>query len=348
MTKVLIADISSVYKKMFIQAVAEVDKTAAVTSAVSGDDLLSMVGRHDYDIIIIDVEIVGTSLLECLRRIKKEIPKALVLLTARPSSASGVITADVLAEGAIDFMTKPLYNSYSENLEVIKNKMAGVFAILRESRQKKDKPAETQLMRVRKPVKRGKVRPELVLIAASTGGPSALETIFGKLSKDFPVPVLVVQHMPPHFTETLAKHLGQKSQLQVKVAKKGDVASAGTVYLAPGGVHMKLDAKNMVRLEDSPPLNGVRPAADALFASVAESFSGTRVLAVILTGMGCDGEKGLAWLKEKRTCFCIAQSERTCVVYGMPRAVAESGLADKVLDLEEIASEIESFHFPHA
>lgn len=183
----------------------------------------------------------------------------------------------------------------------------------------------------------------IVLIAASIGGPAALENILPKLKKDFPAPILIVQHMPAHFSEILAGTLGHKSELRVKVAENTETVEKGTVYIAPGGVHMKLDRKNRIYLDGSPPVNGICPAADALFASVADCFSGAGVLAVILTGMGNDGVKGLAELKKKQTCFCLAQSEKTCVVYGMPCAAAESGLADMILDLDEIPFAMQNF-----
>jgi len=188
-------------------------------------------------------------------------------------------------------------------------------------------------------------RPQIILIAVSTGGPRALETIIPALRPDISVPILIVQHMPPHFIETLAGRLNTKSGLRVKVAEDGEKISGGTVYLAPGGVHMRLNADNELYLDDSPPLNGVRPAADALFESIAEDFSGTRVLAVVLTGMGQDSLRGLLKLKDKTECYCLAQSEKTCVVYGMPRAVIEDGLADRILDLDEMAHEINRFSY---
>ena len=187
----------------------------------------------------------------------------------------------------------------------------------------------------------------IVLIAASIGGPVALENILPKLGKGFPAPILIVQHMPAHFSEILADTLDHKSRLKVKVAENMDNVEKGTVYIAPGGTHMKLDGKNRIYLDGSPPVNGTRPAADELFSSVADSPGITGVLAVILTGMGSDGAKGLAELKKKRACFCLAQSEKTCVVYGMPRAAAENGLADKILDLDEIPVEMESFDFKY-
>ena len=151
--------------------------------------------------------------------------------------------------------------------------------------------------------------------------------------------------MPPHFIETLAGRLNSKSTLPVKVAEDGEKIKGGIVYLAPGGVHMRLNSENELYLDDSPPLNGVRPAADALFESIAEDFAGIRVLTIVLTGMGHDSLRGLIKLKDKKRCYCIAQSEKTCVVYGMPRVVVEEGLVDKILDLEKIAAEIDSFNY---
>ena len=190
-----------------------------------------------------------------------------------------------------------------------------------------------------------KFRPGIVLIAASTGGPTALENIIPELREDFPAPVLIVQHLTPHFTEILAQRLNLMSKLDVKVSENGERIKAGTVYFAPGDVHMKLNRRNKIYFDDSPPVNGIRPAADMLFESAAEDFAGDCILAVILTGMGSDGKDGLVKLKEKKNCFCIAQSERTCVVYGMPREAAENGLADKIADLKEIPGEIESFNY---
>ena len=337
--KILVADASPVYKKMFAQAVAELDRDITFDYAANGDDAFAKIKYFDYDVIVIDAEIAG--IVELFGKIMLETPKTRVLLTARPSPANKKLCAEVLAKGAFDCMIKPIDSSYKDNLDVIKSTMTDVFHLLNEERGKPDMrpdaaPAKTE--------KTGKniFRPEIVLIAASTGGPAALETVITKLRKDFPIPILVVQHMPPHFVETFARDLAHRSQLRVKVAEHRETVAAETVYIAPGGLHMKLDTENKIYFDGSPPINGLRPAADKLFESIAESFGGSGVLAVILTGMGCDGEKGIARLKEKRDCFCVAQSEKTCVVYGMPRAVVESGFADKILDLEKISVEIET------
>ncbi|MCL2812094.1 MAG: response regulator [Clostridia bacterium] len=339
--QILVVDSSAVYKKMYAKAVAEVDGDAFLAFAASGDEALGHISRADFDIIIIDMEISEPQVARLLGKISKIIPKAFVLVTARPSPANHKLLAEALNKGAADCMTKPIYSSYEENITTIKGKMASILRTLSSGREKMDKTPVDREVKRKKAAKPAKFRPELVLVAASTGGPSALEVIFSQLSKDFPIPILVVQHMPSHFTGTLAENLNHKSELSVKVAESNEIAMAGTVYIAPGGLHMKLDAKSKIHFDTSPPLNGIRPAADVLFESVAQSFRGAGILVVILTGMGSDGEKGVAALKQKQDCVCLAQSEKTCVVYGMPRVVAESGFADKVLDLEQMPMEIE-------
>ncbi|MCL2440569.1 MAG: CheB methylesterase domain-containing protein [Treponema sp.] len=188
-------------------------------------------------------------------------------------------------------------------------------------------------------------RPEIILIAASTGGPTALEKILAKIHVDFPAPILIIQHNPAYFLQTLAKRLNRVCRLRVKIAENRETISAGTAYIAPDGLHLKISTKNRFFFDDSPPVNGIRPAADVLFESVADNFYGHDVLVIILTGMGNDGKEGLARLKEKKTCFCLVQSEKTCVIYGMPKAAADDGLADKILDLEDIPLEMENFNY---
>lgn len=190
--------------------------------------------------------------------------------------------------------------------------------------------------------KKADFRPELLVLAASTGGPVALETIIGALKKDFPIPIVVVQHMPKPFTTAFADALNRKSELRVKEAWDGDLLKAGTVYLAPGGCHLKLsgDLKWVLELSDEALMNGVRPAVDIFLWSLASSSFVDGILVVILTGMGSDGLAGLKRLKEKKQAYCIAQDEATSVVYGMPQRIVEADLADEVLPLGKIAQRL--------
>jgi two-component system chemotaxis response regulator CheB len=274
-----------------------------------------------------------------MRDIFREIPDIPVYVTSRPSAAGNGYMAEAMANGAAGCMTKPIHDSYAANLDYISGKVRELLD-LAVNRKKCGIKAEYVPLE-KKDVKRGNgFTPDIVLIAVSTGGPAALETILQGLPGNFPVPVLIVQHMPQNFIQTLAAHLDHVSSLHVKVAESMETVRAGTVYIANGGYHMKLNAAQRIRYDSAPPVNGIKPAADVLFKSVADSYRGSGVLAVILTGMGNDGTMGLTELKDKRNCRCIAQSEGTCVVYGMPQAVVAAGLADSIMDLGQIADEM--------
>lgn len=188
----------------------------------------------------------------------------------------------------------------------------------------------------------GTIKPEMVLIGVSTGGPNALAGLLPALPGDLGVPVLIVQHMPPLFTQSLAENLTAKCALQVCEAAHGENLEPNTVYIAPGGRQMRLapgdGGRKMIQITDDPPENNCRPSVDYLFRSVANQFSG-RAMAVILTGMGSDGMLGLRLLK-RHGCFVIAQDEPSCVVYGMPKAAVDAGVVDVVLPLEAIAGRI--------
>ena len=376
---ILIADNSPVYVKMFARAALEADAKATVSSATDGAGALELIRRKNYDVVVVDADIPGMELYTLLRRIIADIPKAFILVTARPSVSGDALFSEALSKGATECMTKPIYDSYIDNFAIIKRKMVEIIesaaatsaaaatqsAALTSAAAATQSAASTQSAATvftaaaqsaaanpaatasdKNPAARVRICegacPEIILIAASTGGPHALEVVISQLSADIPAPIMVVQHIPTHFTENLAQSLNSKSKLNVRVAQNGETVLAGNVYIAPGGTHMKLNSKKRVFLENSRPLNGVRPAADELFGSVAESFTGTGVLAVILTGMGHDGRDGLAMLKASKDCYCLVQSEKTCVVYGMPRAAAEAGYADKIMDLDKIPAEIEN------
>jgi len=185
-------------------------------------------------------------------------------------------------------------------------------------------------------------RKEIVAIGISTGGPNALNKMMPDIPKDIPVPIVIVQHMPPKFTRTLGESLNNKCQIRVREASDGDRLEAGLALIAPGGIHMGLQAGQngivTVKLIDGPPVNNCKPAVDVLFYDVAKIY-GSSALGVIMTGMGSDGTKGLREMK-KLGAHVIAQDEKSCVVFGMPRIPIEEGLADVVAPLENIASEI--------
>ncbi|HEY9713846.1 MAG TPA: CheB methylesterase domain-containing protein, partial [Chroococcales cyanobacterium] len=188
----------------------------------------------------------------------------------------------------------------------------------------------------------------VVVMAASVGGPNAIDTILSGLPDDLPVPVLVVQHMAPGFLNSLADWLNQRSKLQVKIAENGEILKPGHVYLAADGRHLGVSNEGRVSLSASPPIAGFRPSANHLFRSASMAYD-KHVLAIILTGMGNDGEDGLRSIRE-RDGFIIAQDEESCVVYGMPGAAVTRGIVDQIVPLDQMAlwiSELVSRSQPH-
>jgi two-component system chemotaxis response regulator CheB len=188
---------------------------------------------------------------------------------------------------------------------------------------------------------------ELIAIGVSTGGPNALTKVIPMLPNDLGTPILLVQHMPAILTASLADSLNKKSAIRVQEAIDGEEIVPNIVYLAPGGRHMTVTRKKSssnttlskrIRLNDGPPVNSCRPSVDVLFRSILDSYDGT-VLAVIMTGMGSDGAEGVRALKGKN-CYCLAQSEDSCVIYGMPRAIDEAGLSDESVALDYMAERI--------
>ena len=182
----------------------------------------------------------------------------------------------------------------------------------------------------------------LVVIGSSTGGPQALQTVITGLPEHFPCPVVVVQHMPAGFTNALALRLNNVSRVAVREAEHGDVLRSGCVYIAPGNQHLRIRQEADVRriiLSHEPPVGNHRPAVNVMYDSVAHL--GDDVVAVILTGMGCDGREGMRRIKQNGG-YCIAQDEETCVVYGMPKSVVDAGLADEICPLPKIAEAIEA------
>ena len=340
--KMLVADESAVYRNIFISVASEFDGKVNVVCVSSGDAVIEQIKHSDFDIVVLDADLGDLDLL--VTKIMSEISNAYILIMARPSSASDTLFGEMLIKGVAECITKPIFSSYDENVDTVRSKLSDIFDLL----YKKSTNSKTRQEPATQNAEKGSInpfKPDIVLIASSTGGPPVLETILSKIEADFPAPVLIVQHMLTHFTDILAKNLDQKSKLRVKSAEAGETITAGTVYIAPGGTHMKLDSKGMIILDESPLVNGVRPSADVLFSSVAKSFPSLCVHAIILTGMGKDGENGIAALKDKGNCYCIAQSEETCVVYGMSRVVVERGHADLILGPDEITEKIERLFY---
>jgi two-component system chemotaxis response regulator CheB len=266
-------------------------------------------------------------------------PLPVVMLSSLTAEGT-VETVQALTIGAVDFIAKPEHKS---NMTSILEEVGG--KIIRASKakiwpMKKLPPVEplptavTATKRLRNLTRNDKI----VVIGSSTGGPRALNTVVPNLPSDLPASFLVIQHMPVGFTRSLSERLNQSSQLLIKEAEPGDSLEVGRCLVAPGGFHMILDQNNTIALNQNPAVHGVRPAVDVTLISAAQKF-GDRIVSVILTGMGNDGTNG-AILVHSSGGWVIAESEETCVVWGMPRSVFEAGAANEVVPLHQVSQAI--------
>lgn len=342
--KVLVVDDTIVYRKILSVTVNHTGIAIAVKTASNGEIALDYLRQQSFDVVLLDVVMPGMDGLEVLSVIKELHPDTFVIMISSEGPESAVHTLQALKNGALDFILKPQESNTEKNIDILRKKLQALFLAIQ---MKKVGATSIPVRRnqVSKVKSEAKSRDlDLIVIAASTGGPDALESVLSKLPKTFQQPILIVQHMPKDFTKILANILDQKCHLQVREAQQGDVIDAGRVLIAPGGQQMLVKRgignKLIIELKDEPYVNGLRPSADVLFQSVAQVCKEKNVLAIILTGMGRDGKNGVIEMKKSCNCYCIAQSEGTCIVYGMPSSVVEAGLADDSVDLESIGEAI--------
>jgi two-component system chemotaxis response regulator CheB len=347
MIKVLVVDDSAFMRKALTSMLQEDPEIKVIGTARDGVEAIQMIQDLKPDIVTMDVEMPRMDGITALREIMQKCPVPVIMVSSLTTEGAKV-TLEALEVGAVDFIPKNLAE-LSVNIVKIKGmliekiKTIGKRGIIK--RRTIAKPAETKIETPKVEIPKVRVTTErkvgIVSIGTSTGGPKALQEIIPKLPKDFPVPIVIAQHMPPNFTKPFAERLDQLSQLSVKEAEEGETIKPGIVYIAPGRGHMRLKRRGietLVNISEDKEEFIYRPSVDALMLSVADCFPG-RSLGVILTGMGNDGAKGCKKIKENGGRI-FAQNEESCVVYGMPRAVIEAGIADKVVPLEEMAGEI--------
>ena len=336
MIKVLIVDDSPVIRRLLAEVLSKEPDIEVVGQARDGREAVELARALRPDVITLDVEMPVMDGLAALREIRRLVPRAKVIMFSTLTEKGAKETIEALSLGAFDFVTKPKGGSLTDSLQRIREELIPkIRAAVPVSRP-------PVLPRPPKPpsFKPTVIKPGLfsvVGIGVSTGGPRALLEVIPRLPASFPAPVLLVQHMPPMFTTQLAQNLDRQSALRVKEARNGEPVQKGVVYIAPGDYHMEVRSSGRAKtiyLHQGPPENGCRPAVDPLFRSLAEIYGGG-VVGVVLTGMGHDGREGARKIKEKGG-LVIAQDEKTSTVYGMPRAVAEAGLADFILPLPEI------------
>ena len=330
--KLMIVDDSAFMRKIITDLVAEFNGVEVVGIARNGLDALEMIPKLQPDIITLDMEMPKLNGIETLKRIKDEYNIPVIMVT---SNTGQDITIEALQLGALDFIEKPtdLKSNLTDLGMELEVKIKSVFNKSNIKSVKRAIDTKNQNVEPKKSTKSIKA----VVIGASTGGPKALVNIISRLPNQIKVPIFIVQHMPKGFTTSLAARLNNESRVQVVEAQDGMVVQNNMVYLAPGDFHMTINM-DRIRLNDKDKLHGVRPAVDYLFSTAAEIYE-DGLLGIILTGMGKDGSLGMETIKDFGG-YNIAQSEDTCVVYGMPGSAVSKGVVHEILSLEDISTKL--------
>lgn len=342
--RVLVVDDSALMRRMVSRILASAG-FEVVGAARDGVEGLEACATLRPDVVTLDVQMPRMDGLSMLRRLMEENPTPVVMLSSL-TQAQAPATVEALALGAVDVVAKP-GGAISLNIDEVAEELVRKVRVAATARVRRLPAAEAGAPREPGPpqAQREAAAPGraklIVVVGSSTGGPSALAELFSRLRRDFPAPIVVVQHMPAGFTASLAARLDTLSALDVKEAEEGVVPERGGAWVAPGGYHLLFDADGRMRLSSDPPHLGVRPAADLTMESAAEVW-GSGVIGLVLTGMGMDGARGARRIKQ-RGGVVLAQDEETSVVYGMPRAVVEMGFADEVAPIQEMAFRLEAW-----
>lgn len=360
--KVLVVDDSVVVRRLVSDALAEDPTIEVVGTASNGKIALSKLTTLDPDLVTLDIEMPVMDGLETLREIRKLKPRLPVVMFSTLTEAGASATLDALTLGASDYVTKPAnVGSVTLAMEAVRTELVPkvkalcgrAVGLVRPGRPVSFTPnvpvaGTMPVARISTPTAAPifpapspKRRVEVVVIGSSTGGPNALAALWPHLPADLPVPVLIVQHMPPMFTRLLAERLSRSGPMPVHEATDGENLVRGHAYIAPGDHHMVIEATaagGRIRVNQLPPVNSCRPSVDPLFESATRAHR-NGVLGVMLTGMGNDGLDGSRSIRESGGQM-VVQDEATSIVWGMPGHVAEAGLADTVLPLPKIAAEI--------
>jgi len=369
---VLVVDDSALMRNLVSRIIETTPGLRVADKAMNGIFALQKIPRCNPDIIVLDIEMPGMNGIEFLRERRKlgiDIP---VVILSSVAKKGAEVTMEALALGAADFITKPS-GSISSDIHTVAAELARLLLVWGTQYQKikgrsplaydfeapermfepmptlEARAAQARAPKPEPPKPQRQGGPiELIAIGISTGGPNALREVFAKIDPELPQPILVVQHMPPGFTEEFAKSLDRICPLDVKEAAEGDLVRSGRILIAPGDRHIEVEKRSLgaiVHLTEAPPMNGHRPSADVLFASVAKHYQ-NRALGVIMTGMGRDGARELGNIYREGG-YTLGQDEASSVVYGMPKVAFELGHVQKQVALADMAREISDLAKAH-
>jgi len=338
--KVLVVDDAVVVRKIVTDTLGSDPEIEVIATAANGKIALQKIPQLKPDILTLDIEMPEMDGIETLteaRKLYKDLP---IIMFSALTERGGSKTLEALALGATDYVTKPAnVRSVSIAKQRIRDELIPKIKMFCAGKAGIETAAPVIKKQFRLRPSNQKI--DIVAIGVSTGGPNALAELFPNLPGDLPVPIVLVQHMPPFFTKLLAERLSSKSPVDIQEGKAGEKLQPGKAWIAPGDYHMVLEKKAdgvYLKTNQEAQENSCRPAVDPLFRSVSDIY-GPNVLSVILTGMGQDGMKGCEQIKSKGG-YVIVQDEKTSVVWGMPGFVAREGLADEILPLNQIGSKI--------
>ncbi|MBE5890564.1 MAG: chemotaxis-specific protein-glutamate methyltransferase CheB [Lachnospiraceae bacterium] len=374
MKKILVVDDSALMRKVICDIINADSNFEAKDVCRDGLEAYEKLKTTSYDGVVLDVNMPRMDGLQLLEKLQEDHIKANVIMVSTLTTKDAEITMMALERGAIDFVTKPT-NVIEAKGEEFSNRLLSVLsAVLRISHTPKapvaaiNRPAATRRTVADRNVNRtNEIKPshsvmniqrmkpanitrlkatgknKLVALACSTGGPKALQDVIPFLDANLDAPVVLVQHMPKGFTKSMADRLNEISKVHVKEAEDGEKLQKGWVYVAPGGKHIEVaknpDGSHRIQFNDMPAIGGLKPCANIMYDSLSKTGY-DEIVCVVLTGMGADGTNGILSLVQHKPIHVISQSEDTCVVYGMPRAIAESGVVDEVVPLKDVAKTI--------
>lgn len=346
---VMIIEDSDTVRHVLIHIISQDKRLKVVAAVASAEEALELLPVLSPDIISMDIRLPGMDGLEAIRRIMNDYPTPIVVIAGTFDDTVSSLTMQALRAGALAVVEKPVgiqnatFDSIAETIQTQLYIMSQVAVIRR--REAYARPAGSGEIRLQAeaasacpPSPQGDCPPQIVAIAASTGGPPALASLLGQLPADFPIPIVVVQHMGARFMEGFAAWLDGVIALKVRIAREGEAPQAGYVYVAPGDRHLRFSETRQFRICDSVHYRGQRPSANVLFSSVASAY-GSASIGGLLTGMGDDGAEGLRAMRNAGA-YTMAEDEASAVVYGMPRAAVRLGAVCLSASIQGIANRL--------
>ncbi|MBR5760493.1 MAG: chemotaxis-specific protein-glutamate methyltransferase CheB [Lachnospiraceae bacterium] len=352
MKNILVVDDSALMRSVICDIINSDSRFRVVDRATNGEEALALLERKTYDAVVLDVNMPKMNGLELLKALRDRKIAAKVVMASTDTRDGAKTTLDALSLGAIDFVHKPDRAFECKNgtfdkklmniLDVVCHSKASSFKEETDEEKKAKMEASKKLVALVSASSKSFTGKQIVALASSTGGPKALQEVVPKLPKNLKAPMVIVQHMPAGFTQSLADRLNDLSEITVTEAKDGEILENGHVYISKGGKHLNLDnvgGKLKVRYSDEPTREGVKPCANYMYESLA-TYDAERIICVVLTGMGADGTEGIKNLSKSKKIFVIAQDEDSSTVYGMPKAIYNSGLTNVVVPLDKVAQEI--------